>query len=141
MIFIKKFYSKNVLLTLFIFFVAITSAQPKETKIDLLISEFLNKGYDYQIDKKDDLAIIEYEKVLKLDKSNKTAYFNLGLIYAKSDRELKAIELADLALKNCTSELNDFYSLKGNCYSSLKRYEEALPMFHKSLMLEPTIQI
>ncbi len=136
--FMKQKSIKTFLIQFFIICFFITNAQPDSDKIEFLITDFLNKGYDYQIAKKDNLAIVEYDKVIKLDKSNKTAYYNLSLIYANSERQLKAIEIADIALANCSEELNDFYRLKANCLSDLKKYDEALPVYHQALMLEPS---
>ena len=130
-------FTKAIFLLIFLINHSLLIAQPKNNKTDNLISEYLNKGYDYQMNKNDKLAIDEYEKVIKLDKSNKTAYYNLSLIYANSERQLQAIEIADIALANCTEELHDFYTLKANCLSDIKRFDEALPIYHKALVLEP----
>ena len=72
--FMKQKSIKTFLIQFFIICFFITNAQPDSDKIEFLITDFLNKGYDYQIAKKDNLAIVEYDKVIKLDKSNKTAY-------------------------------------------------------------------
>ncbi|MDI3320356.1 tetratricopeptide repeat protein [Pinibacter soli] len=124
----------------FLFLIFITQsvfAQPKHKKTDdQLITDYLHKGYDYQVNKQPDLAVIEYDKVLKLDSTNPTAYYNTALIYANSKQTLKAIAICDKALQLCTEDLADFYRTKANCYSDLHQFEESLPLFHKALLLE-----
>ena len=131
------FYIKYLLIIICFFNFQVIIAQPDTGKTAVQIPEYLNNGYDYQIAKNDKLAIIEYEKVLVLEKSNHTANYNLALIYAKSKRELKAIEICDKAIENCKEDLNDFYRIKANCLSSLEKYDEALPIYHQALLLDP----
>lgn len=120
-----------------LFFIGLSIySQPKQREGDLLINDYLTKGYDYQLEGKSDLAMIEYDRVLKLDNTNNTAYYNIALIYAKSGQQPKAIEICEKALQFCTGDLVDFYLMKANCYSDIGKFEEALPLYHKTLLLE-----
>jgi len=100
------------------------------------ISDLQEKGYEYFVNKEIDKARETLQKVIELDDSNSYAYYNIALSYAKEGKEEKAIEIVDKALQVCTEDLDDFYRLKANCYSGLERFEEALPLFHKTLLLE-----
>lgn len=121
----------------FIFFIGLQlQAQPKATEIKELTFAHLEKGYDFLISNQPDLALIEYNKALELDDTNHNAYYNIALIYAKSGQQLKAIEICDTALLKCSEDLVSFYLTKANCLSDIEKFEEALPLYHKTLLLE-----
>jgi tetratricopeptide (TPR) repeat protein len=130
------FLLKKASFLFFLFVVLSTAAQPGQKGKKGLIDDSLHKGYDYQVNGKLDLAMIEYNRVLELDSTNNTAYYNIALIYAKSEQQLKAIAICDKALQVCTEDLASFYLMKANCYSGMGQFEEALPLYHKTLLLE-----
>jgi tetratricopeptide (TPR) repeat protein len=130
------FQLKKLSFLLLLLTVVSTAAQPGQKDKNEIIYDLLHKGYEYQVNGQPDLAMIEYNKVLDLDSTNNTAYYNIALIYAKSKQEPKAIAICDKALQVCTENLVEFYLMKANCFSGMGQFEEALPLYHKTLLLE-----
>ena len=107
-----------------------------------LIDKNLKKGFSLASKEENNKAIAKYEKVLELDPSNSNAYYNLALLYAKSDQTLKAINFVDKALTlvdddNDNADASDLYLLKANCLSDMDEYKKALPFYEKSLSIDP----
>jgi tetratricopeptide (TPR) repeat protein len=132
------FLFKKSLFLFLLLFVVSAFAQPKQKKTEKLINDYLEAGNLYVENNQPDLAIIEFNKVLELDDTNSIAYYNTALIYAKSEQEPKAIAICDKALQVCTEDLVDFYRMKANCYSGMGQFEDALSLYHKVLVLEPS---
>jgi tetratricopeptide (TPR) repeat protein len=123
-------------LVFLLFILALSIAANAQKNLQKAISDLQEKGYEYFVNKENDKARETFDKILELDSSNSYAYYNIALSYAREDKEIKAIEIVDKALQVCTEDLDDFYRLKATCYSGLGRFEEALPLFHKTLLLE-----
>ena len=107
-----------------------------------LIDKNLKKGFSLASKEENNKAIAKYEKVLELDPINSNAYYNLALLYAKSDQTLKAINFVDKALTlvdddNDNADASDLYLLKANCLSDMDEYKKALPFYEKSLSIDP----
>ncbi len=111
-------------------------------KKNKLIEKNLRKGFSLASKEENNKAIAKYEKVLELDPSNSNAYYNLALLYAKSDQTLKAINFVDKALTlvdddDGNADASDLYLLKANCLSDMEEYKKALPFYEKSLSIDP----
>lgn len=114
----------------------------KLVKKQKLIDKNLRKGFSLASREENNKAIAKYEKVLLLDPANSNAYYNLALLYAKSDQTTKAIEIIDKAFSvidgnNDNEDASDLYALKANCLSAMEQYKEALPLYEKSLSIDP----
>ena len=103
------------------------------SKKDKKLDEYLRNGFNFLKLNQTDQAVQQYKKALKIDKSNHNAYYNLGLIYAKTKQFDKAFNVIDEALLKCNDDLGSFYRLKANCLSDLGKYDEALILFFKDL--------
>lgn len=106
------------------------------------IDKNLRKGFSLASKEENARAIIKYEKVLALDPANSNAYYNLALLYAKSDQPGKAIEIVDKAFSiiegnNENEDASDLYALKANCLSIMEQYDESLPLYQKSISIDP----
>ncbi|MBS7230074.1 tetratricopeptide repeat protein [Flavobacterium psychroterrae] len=97
------------------------------------LTEYLQSGFNYLKTNQTKEAVQQYKKALKIDPSNYNAYYNLGLIYAKTKQFDEALAIADEALLKCSEDSGSLYILKANCLSDMGRYEEALPLFLKDL--------
>jgi tetratricopeptide (TPR) repeat protein len=107
-----------------------------------LIDKNLRKGFSLANKQENSRAIAKYEKVLELDPANSNAYYNLALLYAKSDQTSRAIEIIDKAFavidgNDENIDASDLYVLKANCLSYVERYKDALPFYEKSLSFDP----
>lgn len=112
--------------------VAFSQFSDKEKEIVTSGIEFLQQG---EMDK----ALSEFDRALKLNPKNYSAYFYRGLVkFLKYDHQgslddyTKAIELAPKA-KN----IERAYSNRGNTYFFLKKFDNALMDYDKAIALNP----
>jgi tetratricopeptide (TPR) repeat protein len=134
----KKYIFLNTALIFLLYFINFKLvAQPGQSKRKQSISDYLDRAYLLQQEKKYDDAIIEYNRALQIEPSNHMAYYNMVLIYANTNNCQRAIAIAEKGLENCKEDHAAFYRLKANCLAEMKRYAEALPVYHKALILEP----
>ena len=85
-----------------------------------------------KIDKEYEASINNFMKALELDKRSYIAYYELGTILEMQGK----IDTATIMLANANKIKPDFYDaaeLLGICYTSLKKYEDALRVYLSAL--------
>jgi tetratricopeptide (TPR) repeat protein len=131
----KTFFRFNVFFFLFLLIScsSILAQESLSNKEEKKLYEYLHNGFNFFVQNKTKEALHEYKKALKIDPNNHNAYYNSGLLYAKTKQFDEAISTVNKALLNCKEDLGSFYRLKANCFSDMGRYTEALPLFFKDL--------
>lgn len=97
----------------------------------------LATAYDEKKEHKKAIGILK--TALKIDPGFFQTYNNLGLIYTSVDQYDSALAYLDKGIDMITLEQNKAYlfSNKGHCYHKMKRYNEAIKLFNKSIELDP----
>lgn len=114
-------------------FLTLRAQSTVSAKEEKQLNEYLQNGFSFTKQNQTKEAIQQYKKALKIDPKNHNAYYNLGLIYAKTKQLDEAIVIVDQGILNCKGDLGSFYRLKANCLSDMGRYKESLPLFFKDL--------
>ena len=109
--------------------IAIDSTSPKG---------FYNRGCIYQIQDEDSLAILDYNKALKLNSDYSDAYYNRGIIYEERGDYDKALEDYNKAIKLNPSYIIDVYTNRGNTYLAKEVYDKAIADYSKILNIDST---
>jgi tetratricopeptide (TPR) repeat protein len=107
---------------------------------ELLLKEYLLKGYEYYYKKKYDEAIESYEKALAIDPNYAPAWHNKGLVLHNLGKYDEAIKHYDRALAidpNCAFALNN----KGRALGNLGKYDEAIKYYDKASEIDPNYGI
>lgn len=99
---------------------------------------FYNRGCIYQILDEDSLAILDYNKALKLNSDYSDAYYNRGIIYEESGNYDKALEDYNRAIKLNPSYIIDIYTNRGNTYLAKEAYDKAISDYDKILSIDST---
>lgn len=81
-------------------------------------------------------AINCFENVIKLDKNNSEAYYEIGNALYYLSRYFEAIENFNKAIELNSNDV-DFHLNKGECLNALNKHAEALRCFDKAYTLDP----
>ena len=76
-------------------------------------------------------AVKAYEKIVKKDKENDQAFFNLGRAYSKLDEDKDALKALQTAVKLKPDD-GDYQTELGEIYIKLAQYEEAIRALKKA---------
>ena len=83
-------------------------------------------------------SLLHLNNTIKLDKYFFRAYNNRAIVHNKMGENLKAIEDCEIALK-IKPNFNDSLINKGIALKNLKRFDEAINCFKKSISINPNI--
>lgn len=97
---------------------------------------YFNRGWIYQIEEKDSLAILDYDKALKLNADYTDAYYNRGVIYQKQDLLDLALEDYNRASKYNPSYITDIYNRRGDIYLTKEIFDKAIENYNKTIVLD-----
>ncbi len=86
-----------------------------------------------------DLAIPEYERIVRIDSNNTEAWFNLARLYQTS-RPLKAIEIYERLLDREGDDWEILLQI-AEIYNSLGRYDQAAEKYKKMVELDPSNKV
>ncbi|MDX2070030.1 MAG: tetratricopeptide repeat protein [Haliscomenobacter sp.] len=89
----------------------------------------------YDLEKYDE-AKEKYERCIKIDPNYKWAYYNLGLIYKKTDPK-KAMEYYQQATEKDDSFV-DAFNVWGNVLYDLEKYDEAKEKYERCIKVDPS---
>ncbi|MBB6067920.1 tetratricopeptide repeat protein [Methanococcus maripaludis] len=104
---------------------------------DSKIKEYFNLAIKYMDHEEFDKAILEYLKVIKLDKKNIWACNNIGNCYISMKKYDEAIVWFNKTLNLKKDNPVPYYNM-GNAYSYLKRYDEAIKCYNEALKWDST---
>ncbi len=104
----------------------------QETNIDA----YKNQGFSYDNKKDYDLAIAEYNKVIKLDPNSANAYYNRGLAYYHKKEYDQAIADYNKAIA-INPNYTDAYIYRGNAYNEKKESDKAMADYNKAIAIDP----
>ncbi|MFJ5768903.1 DnaJ domain-containing protein [Psychrobacillus sp. NPDC093180] len=97
-------------------------------KILIIVPSLMNIRNKYAValinSNNEDKAIIQLEKLIKLDDTNAVYFFNLGLAYEKIDKEYLAIENYKKALILDSNNINILFAIS-DVYVTLRDYKSA----------------
>lgn len=74
---------------------------------------------------------------LNLNGTSAIIYFNIGSIYEEQNDFIKAIQYYEKSIYYDNSH-TDSYNKLGDCMRKLKRYEEAISIFHRAILISPS---
>ncbi len=80
-------------------------------------------------------AVKAYEKIIKKDKENDQALFNLGRAYSKLDEDKDALKALQAAVKLKPDD-GDYQTELGEIYIKLAQYDEAIRALKKAIDLD-----
>lgn len=101
----------------------------------------LNLGAVYRFQKQLDLAIAEYEQVLRVDPQEFRALGNLGEVYIEKENPRKAFEYLEKAIQVNPSYDKAYYNM-GVAYYLLKHDNlKAAEYFEKALQINPNLTV
>ena len=89
--------------------------------------------------KRDNEALLSYQKIRKLDPTLAGPYYNIGIILKRNGRVEEAIDSYKKAI-SLRSDYVQAYNNLGVIYKDKKEYEDALEMFTKVKELRPDHQ-
>ncbi|MCF6147391.1 MAG: tetratricopeptide repeat protein [Candidatus Kuenenia sp.] len=98
---------------------------------------FLKKAEDYFQQKVYDKAIYSYKKTIEINPSFPDAYFNLAIVYTKTNQIEDAIETLERVIHLCPSDASVYNNL-GVLYFKKKGYLDAKTYFEIALLLNDT---
>lgn len=106
--------------------------------------EFYKKANKYKLDKKYELAIEYYKKVLELDKYNINSLKELGEIYESINDTKRAIICYETIVESENNNINKqttmiYLNQIGVCHFNNSNYEESLKYFKKVLEFNRTL--
>ncbi len=80
-------------------------------------------------------AVTAYEKIIKKDKENDQAFFNLGRAYNKLDEDKDALKALQTAVKLKPDD-GDYQTELGEIYIKLAQYDEAIRALKKAIDID-----
>jgi tetratricopeptide (TPR) repeat protein len=101
-----------------------TTTPPKKRTYPETAAKYLAEGSKLHAEKKFNEAVVEYEKAIQADPSQKTAYYNLGLSYYELKKYKDASVACSTALELDSSFSNARYMLSLS-YAKLRKWDEA----------------
>ena len=97
-------------------------------------------GYVFSLMRKQDQALVEFEKASELCPSCSDPYMYIGYIQYCMDETDKAIASLQTALRLNPYPPNYYYVHFGNAYRHLGKYDEAISWYNKALQISPNVQ-
>jgi len=97
-------------------------------------------GYVFSLMRKQDQALVEFEKASELCPSCSDPYMYIGYIQYCMDETDKAIASLQTALRLNPYPPNYYYVHFGNAYRHVGKYDEAISWYNKALQISPNVQ-
>ena len=97
-------------------------------------------GYVFSLMRKQDQALVEFEKASELCPSCSDPYMYIGYIQYCMDETDKAIGSMQIALRLNPYPPNYYYVHFGNAYRHVGKYDEAISWYNKALQISPNVQ-
>lgn len=125
--------SRVILISIFSFLLLSQQTMAQEERIIELVKEGveLHDRGNYKA------ALVVYEKALKLDKSSPLVHYEMAYTYLAENDYEKAMEHADIVIKQQGDYLKDAYMLKGNALDIMGKSKAAIGVYEKALMTFP----
>lgn len=101
------------------------------------IIALIRQGIELHDVQKYDEAIEKYKEVLKIDKDNLTAFYEMALTYIAKKDYKNAIICADKTIKGNFEAAYQAYDLKGTALDELGKRKEALKNYEKGIQAFP----
>lgn len=83
-----------------------------------------------------DKSLADYEHAIKLDPTLEVAWYNKGTLYLFNHKCIEAVDCFNEAIK--LKPMMGSYSMRGQAYTELKQYDEAIADFNTAIQLDPT---
>jgi len=93
----------------------------------------------FNINRKQSQEIIEYNKTLKINSKDTTAWNNKGTVFAKIGRYQEAINCFDKVLEIDPMDAGAWHN-KGVIFDNLRNPKEAIKHYDKALALDPKLE-
>ncbi|TAG02700.1 MAG: tetratricopeptide repeat protein [Cytophagia bacterium] len=131
----KKFILMKLILTFISFFVLYSQlfSQTNEEKIQTLIKEGI-KMHDAQ---NYNDALAKYNEVLKIDKNNSQALYEIATTYLVTKKYDECIKYADKVIKNKPNFAYQAFDLKGSALDYQGKSEKAIKNYQMGIKLYP----
>ncbi len=97
---------------------------------------YYSRGYIYQIQDKDSLALLNYDQAIKLNPDYTDAYYNRGIIYEELEMYNLALMDYTKAIKLRPSYIKDIYNNRGNTYLAKEVFDKAIEDYTKVLNID-----
>jgi tetratricopeptide (TPR) repeat protein len=98
--------------------------------------EALNNGIEYGSQGKDDEAIAEFSKAIKINSNDAEAYNNRGVVYKNKSNLEQAILDYSKAIE-INPNLIEAYNNRGNTYLMKGNYDQAISDYSKAIEVNP----
>ena len=99
---------------------------------------YYSKGCIYQITEEDSLALINYNKAIKLNAGYTDAYYNRGIVHEHLEEYDKALADYNRALKLNPSYIADIYINRGNVYLAKEVFDKAIEDYTRVIDMDTT---
>ncbi|HMQ47910.1 MAG TPA: tetratricopeptide repeat protein [Saprospiraceae bacterium] len=125
--------SRVILVGIFSFLLGSTLVLAQEESI----LEFVKEGIEYHERGNYKAALSAYEKALKIDKSAPLVHYEMAYTYFALGNHDKAIEHADVVIKQRGDYLKDAFMVKANTLDVMGKSNDAIAVYEKALMTFP----
>ena len=110
--------------------------EQREKDQTLTVWDYIRRGNRADDEGRQQDAIDEYSKAIKLDPNYPVAYYNRGIAYDNLGQHEKAIKDYDKTIE-LDSNNADAYNNRGNVYDDLGQHEKAIKDYDKAIELNP----